>query len=144
MPHIYSPKASSLLAEDVPLNGGLQTDWRQWQVEQFPHPLSFPESSPFLLPSEPIPPGLSDKELAQIRTSGHNSSSANSRPSMSSISVTADADALRGAAPEASSSTSEAQRLRSEVDILRQEVHQLLAGTSEAPPTYVSGEDSPA
>ncbi len=82
-----------------------------------------------------IPIGLSSKELAQLRSDGLRPQPTDGWSSDLSLVATVTTD--EGVAAEATSS-SEAQRLRSEVDFLRHEVQQLRAERSEAPPTYAS------
>jgi len=123
-----------------------QTDW---QPDRFVRRQSVSEASPFLSsPTVPVPVGLSDKELAQLRLGGMRSSPGmDGRPSVATLSPTATSEGgTTGGAATASevttSSRSEALRLRTEVDFLMQEVQQLRAERSpEAPPTYVSGVD---
>ena len=86
-----------------------------------------------------IPVGLSGKELARLRSNALRSEPTEGQPSDSSPAATTDRDVLGGGAAEAAPSP-EARSLRSEVDLLRNEVLQLRAerSESEAPPTYVS------
>ncbi|KAH9066369.1 hypothetical protein EDB87DRAFT_713658 [Lactarius vividus] len=91
----------------------------------------------------PVPVGLSSKELAQLRSLAN----AGSRPQLTEgpphppLIATTDGDGpdgLRGPAG-ATTSSSEAQRLRLENNFLRHEIEQLHAERSELPPSYASG-----
>ena len=114
---------------------GPQTDRQQQMVHPF-----LPEDSPLSSSGAvPIPVGLSSKELAQLRSNGSRSEPMDGQPSDSAPVAITDGDALGGVASEATP-LPEAQRLWSEVDLLRHEVQQLRAERSEAPPTYDSGE----
>ncbi|KAF8260626.1 hypothetical protein EI94DRAFT_1747935 [Lactarius quietus] len=112
-----------------------QTDQQQQMVHPF-SPLDTLLSSPSVAS---IPVGLSSKELAQLRSNGSRSEPTDGQPSDFSSAATIDRDALGSVATEATP-LPEAQRLWSEVDLLRHEVQQLRAERteSEAPPTYVS------
>ncbi len=132
----------------VPLFAGPQTDW---QVEPFVRRQSMmSEASPFLSsPTVPVPVGLSDKELAQVRSGGLRSSTSvdgRSPGKAFSPTETSDGDTSGGAATEVTtSSRPEPQSLQTQVDFLMHEVQQLRAErSSEAPPTYVSGVDGDA
>jgi len=90
-----------------------------------------------------IPVGLTSKELAHLRSlaNGPRPESTDIQPPPDSSSAsTVDGDALVPVAAEATTPLPEAQILRSEFNLLRNEVQQLLAERSEAPPTYFSGE----
>jgi hypothetical protein len=109
-----------------------RTDGQQQMV----HPFSARDSllsSPAMVS---IPVGLSAKELAQLRSNTSRSETTDRRPSDFSSAATS---AFGGRAAEAAPSP-DAQRLWSEVDLLRHEVQQLRAERSEpeAPPTYIS------
>ncbi len=126
-----------ILTETAPLDAGppSQTDLQQRLV----HRLSSSEDLP--LPLVSVPVGLSSKELARLRSlaNGSRSQPMDGRPSNppSAVTATTDRDALGGAAAAATSS-SEARILRSEVNVLRDEIR-LHAEISESPPSYSSG-----
>jgi len=90
-----------------------------------------------------IPVGLTGKELAHLRSLANGprleSTDIQSPPDSSSAS-TIDRDAHVPVAAEVTTPSPEAQILRSEFNLLRNEVQQLLAERSEAPPTYFSDE----
>ena len=84
--------------------------------------------NPLSQPVAPVPPGLSDKELAHLR-----------REALSSQNTLSPQTAV----PEQSGAiqSSEAQRLHSVVETLRHEMQQLLRTERfEAPPSYTSGD----
>ncbi|KAH9005341.1 hypothetical protein EDB86DRAFT_1754345 [Lactarius hatsudake] len=130
--------------EVASLDAGPQTDLQQ-QLTHRPSPL---EDSPLPLRGVvSIPVGLSSKELARLRSLANRSRSQpiDGRPSNPPLTATADRGAVEGAAAAATPS-SEAQILRSEVNVLRQEVmheimeiQQLHSEISEPPPSYASG-----
>ncbi|KAI9434459.1 hypothetical protein H4582DRAFT_1977644 [Lactarius indigo] len=135
MSYADSSTESALIAA-VPVDVGPQADWEQ----QLAHGPFFWECTPHPLPpvvSTPI--GLSGKELARLRSNGLRSQPTDRQPPDLSLIATTDEGAPGGLPAEATGS-SEARRLRSEVEILRHEVLQLRAERSEAPPTYASGE----
>ena len=108
------------------------------------------EVSPFLSPlAVPVPVGLSDKELAQLRLSGLHSSPGAGREPSDTAPANTDGGTLGDAEAEVATSSG-ALRLRTEVNLLRHEVQQLRAErlpeerTSEAPPTYSSRVDGDA
>ncbi|KAH8980359.1 hypothetical protein EDB86DRAFT_2835394 [Lactarius hatsudake] len=117
-----------------------QTDSQQLLL----HRPSSPDGSPlpFRRPV-PIPVGLSDKELARLRSleNGPRSQPTEGPPSNPLLTVTADRgdSELRGVAGVATSSF-EAQRLQLENDFLRHEIQQLelRVERSEFPPSYAS------
>ena len=86
-----------------------------------------------------IPVGLSDKELAQLRSNASRHEPTDGQQSDFSSAPTTDRDMLGGGVAETAPSL-DSRRLWSEVDLLRQEVQQLRAERSEpeAPPTYFS------
>ena len=120
----YSP----VPADEVSLDILPQTDERQQMVERLSS-----EGVAF------IPVGLSDKELAQLRSNASRYEPTDGQQSHFSSAATTDGDTLGGGAAAAGPSPN-SQRLRSEVDLLWQEVQQLRAERSEpeAPPTYFS------
>ncbi|KAH9050589.1 hypothetical protein EDB84DRAFT_1555238 [Lactarius hengduanensis] len=127
----------STLTEVAPPDVGHQTDSQQWLVRQS----SSSEDPPLLLQSVvSVPVGLSSKELARLRSlaNGLRSQPIDEGPSNSPLPATTDGDALGGAAPAATSSP-EARLLRSEVNVLRDEIQRLHAEISESPPSYASG-----
>ena len=122
--------------EAPPLAAGTQMDFQQ--------PLSDRPSSPEDLPlplrrmeSVPVPVGLSGKELARLRSHGLRSQPMNERPPDPPLADTIGRDALEGAAV-ATTSLSEARRLRLETSFSRHETQQLLVERSESPPSYAS------
>jgi hypothetical protein len=87
-------------------------------------------------PVDPVPAGLSDKELARLRaeaqwTHTHSESSLNGPQPRSSPAI---ANQPRGA-----TSGLDARRLESEVESLRREMQELRAERLEAPPSYTDG-----
>ncbi|KAH9027634.1 hypothetical protein EDB85DRAFT_2276647 [Lactarius pseudohatsudake] len=86
-----------------------------------------------------IPVGLSDKELARLRSleNGSPSQPTDGQPSNPLLTVTTDRGELGGVAG-AATSPSEAQRLRLENNFLRHEIQQLRVERSEFPPSYAS------
>jgi hypothetical protein len=84
-----------------------------------------------------FPVGLSDKELARLRSNGLRSQPMDGRPSSPPLTATDGSDAFEGAAAVATAS-SEAQRLRLESNFLRHEIQQLPVERSESPPSYAS------
>ena len=91
-----------------------------------------------------IPIGLTDKELAHLRSNSSRLEPMDGQPppdSSSESAATIDRDALVPLAAETTPlPLPEAQTIWSEVNLLRNEVQQLRAERSEAPPTYFSGE----
>ena len=112
------------------------------QQEQMVHPF-VPDVSPRLSSSVvSIPVGLTSKELANLRSIGSRPEPTDRQPppdSSSESGAIIDRDAHVPVAAEATP-LPETQRLWSEFDLLRNEVQQLRAERSEAPPTYFSGE----
>ena len=106
------------------------------------HPF-VPDVSPRLSSSVvSIPVGLTSKELANLRSIGSRPEPTDRQPppdSSSESGAIIDRDAHVPVAAEATP-LPETQRLWSEFDLLRNEVQQLRAERSEAPPTYFSGE----
>ncbi|KAH9020438.1 hypothetical protein EDB85DRAFT_520999 [Lactarius pseudohatsudake] len=86
-----------------------------------------------------IPVGLSDKELARLRSlaNGPHSQPTDGQPSNPLLTVTTDRGELGGVAG-AATSPSEAQRLQLENNFLRHEIQQLRVERSESPPSYAS------
>ncbi|KAH8980364.1 hypothetical protein EDB86DRAFT_3107620 [Lactarius hatsudake] len=104
------------------------------------HRPSSPDGSPLPLQRAlPIPVGLSDKELARLRSleNGPRSQPTEGQPSNPPLTVTADRGELGGVAGVATSSF-EAQRLQMENSFLRHEIEQLRVERSEFPPSYAS------
>ena len=121
----------------------LLSDYRDTEAAPEPHGLSSTPAPvlPRSRPVAPVPPGLSDKQLARIRTEALNSqqssshqSTSNSSPSQSSTSPIATTEQSRAR------SSSETRRLQSEVEILRREMQQLRTERFEAPPSYTEGD----
>ncbi|KAH9001001.1 hypothetical protein EDB92DRAFT_1824145 [Lactarius akahatsu] len=115
---------------------GPQTDSQQLLLHR---PLS-PDGSPLpLRRAVPIPVGLSDKELARLRSlaNGPHSQPTEGQPSNPLLTVTTDRGEL-GGVTGAATSPSEAQRLRFENNFLRHEIEQLRVERSESPPSYAS------
>ncbi|KAI9434462.1 hypothetical protein H4582DRAFT_779046 [Lactarius indigo] len=135
MSYADSSTESALIAA-VPVDVGPQIDRQQ----QLAHGPFFWEYS--LNPLPPVvstPVGLSCKELARLRSNGLRSQPTDRGPPDLSLIATTDEGAPDGL-PAVATGSSEARRLRSEVEILRHEVLQLRAERSEVPPTYASGE----
>ncbi|KAH9009214.1 hypothetical protein EDB83DRAFT_2531328 [Lactarius deliciosus] len=115
---------------------GPQTDSQQL----LSHRPSSPDGSPLpLRRAVPIPVGLSDKELARLRSlaNGPHSQPTEGQPSNPLLTVTTDRGEL-GSVAGAARSSSEAQRLRLENNFLRHEIQQLRVERSESPPSYAS------
>ena len=98
-----------------------------------PHGLSFtpPSTLPRSRPVAPVPPGMSDKEIARLRA-GVLSWPSNGSQSQSSPSTTI-------AEQSGARSSSDTRRLQSEVESLRREMQDLRTGRLEAPPSYTEG-----
>ncbi|KAH9026765.1 hypothetical protein EDB85DRAFT_163077 [Lactarius pseudohatsudake] len=99
-----------------------------------------PDGSPIpLRRAVPIPVGLSDKELARLRSleNGPRSQPMEGQPSNPLLTITADRGELGGVAGVATSSF-DAQRLQLENSFLRHEIEQLRVERSEFPPSYAS------
>ena len=116
------------------------------QQEQMVHPF-VPDVSPrSSLGVASIPVGLTSKELAHLRSIGSRPEPTDRQPPpdfSSESAATIDRDAPVPVAAEATLlplPLPEAQTIWSEVNLLRNEVQQLRAERSEAPPTYFSGE----
>ena len=122
--------------DPVPTEAVLPDAWPQtdWQQQTFNRD-SLPSSSRAAF----IPVGLSDKELAQIRSNASRHEPTDGQQFDFSLAATTDRDLLSGGAVETAPSP-DSRRLWSEVDLLRQEVQQLRVERSEpeAPPTYFS------
>ena len=99
-------------------------------MEDLPLPLRRMESVP-------VPVGLSSKELARLRSHGSRSQALDGPPPDPPLANTIGGDALEGAAV-ATTSLSEARRLRLETNFSRHEIQQLLVERSESPPSYAS------
>ncbi|KAH9180825.1 hypothetical protein EDB89DRAFT_69091 [Lactarius sanguifluus] len=115
---------------------GPQTDSQQL----LSHRPSSPDDPPLpLRRAAAIPVGLSDKELARLRSlaNGPRSQPTDGQPSNPLLTVTTDRGELGGVASAATSS-SEAQRLQLENNFLRHEIEQLRVERSEFPPSYAS------
>ncbi|KAH9031250.1 hypothetical protein EDB84DRAFT_1676782 [Lactarius hengduanensis] len=115
---------------------GPQTDSQQLL---FHRPYS-PDDSPLpLRRTVTIPVGLSDKELARLRSlaNGPPSQPTDGQPSNPLLTVTTDRGELGGVAGVATSSF-DAQRLQFENNFLRHEIQQLRVERSEFPPSYAS------
>ncbi|KAH9026761.1 hypothetical protein EDB85DRAFT_2291807 [Lactarius pseudohatsudake] len=113
-----------------------QTDSQQLL---FHRPYS-PDGSPIPLQrTVPIPVGLSDKELARLRSleNGPRSQPTEGQSSNPLLTITADRGELEGVAGVATSSF-DAQRLQLENSFLRHEIEQLRVERSEFPPSYAS------
>ena len=112
------------------------------QQEEMVHPF-FPDVSPRLSSGVAfIPIGLTDKELAHLRSNASRPEPTDEQPppdSSSESAATIDRDVHVPVAAEATP-LPEAHTIWSEVNLLRNEVQQLRAERSEAPPTYFSGE----
>jgi LPXTG-motif cell wall-anchored protein len=116
-----------------------------------PHTLSSaPAVLPRLRPVPPVPPGLSDKQLARIRTEAlssqqtdsHQSPNSNQSPDPSSNPSSSQSSGSRSVVTEQSGvrSPTETRRLQSEVELLRREMQQLRTERFEAPPSYTEGD----
>ena len=112
-----------------------------------PHRLSSSPSTvlPLPQPVEPVPVGLSDKEIARppVRTPGSQQSQTHLKSNASQPETTSSANASTESG-EASSASYDTRRLQSEVESLRREMEQLRVMerlrteelVSEAPPSY--------
>ncbi|KAH9026504.1 hypothetical protein EDB85DRAFT_2291888 [Lactarius pseudohatsudake] len=132
----FNPTGSTL-TEVAPLDAGPQRDSQRFALR--------PSSSedPLLRRVVTVPVGLSSKELAQLRSLANRPRSRPIDDQLSNSPLTArtDRDALGGAAAAVTSSP-EVQILRSEVNVLRDEIQRLHTETrivSESPPSYASG-----
>ncbi|KAH8995309.1 hypothetical protein EDB92DRAFT_1943297 [Lactarius akahatsu] len=115
---------------------GPQTDSQQLLLHR---PFS-PDVSPLpLRHAVPIPVGLSDKELARLRSLENvpHSQPTEGQPSNPLLTITTDRGELGGVAGVATSSF-DAQRLQLENNFLRHEIEQLRVERSEFPPSYAS------
>ncbi|KAH9013334.1 hypothetical protein EDB84DRAFT_1582798 [Lactarius hengduanensis] len=136
----FNPTGSTL-TEVPPLDAGPQRD-----SQRFAHRPSSSEDPPVPLRRVVTAPvGLSSKELARLRSLANRPRSRpiDDQPSNSPLTAAArtDRDALGGAAAAVTSSP-EVQILRSEVNVLRDEIQRLHTETrivSESPPSYASG-----
>jgi hypothetical protein len=106
-----------------------------------------PAVIPLPQPREPVPVGLTDKEIARLRaqTLGHGSQQSQTRPNVSQPETTSSANAAAGNG-EASSSY-DTRRLQSEVESLRREMGRLremerlrAEVVTESPPSYTEGD----
>ena len=86
-------------------------------------------------PVAPIPPGLSSKELARLRTEAQQTYTQHSSDTTESSSTPTLFTAQSGA-----TSPSDTRRLESEVESLRREMLQLRTERLEPPPSYTSGD----
>ena len=112
------------------------------QQEQMVHPFVVnvsPRSSSDVVS---IPVGLTSKELAHLRSNASRPEPTDRQPPPDSLSESGAAIDRDVHVPVAAEATHlpEAQTIWSEVNLLRNEVQQLRAERSEAPPTYFSGE----
>ena len=129
----FSPTMLAL-TEAAPLTAGTQMDFQQ----QLPHrPSSLQDLLLPLRRMESAPVGLSSKELARLRSHGLRSQPLDGPPPDLPLADTISGDALEGAAV-ATTSLSEARRLRLETNFSRHEIQQLLVERSESPPSYAS------
>ena len=87
----------------------------------------------------PFPVGLSDKELARLRSNGLRSQAMDRRPPSPRSTITDGGDASEGAVAAATGSSG-LQQLRLESNYLRvgPDIQQLLVERSESPPSYAS------
>ena len=83
----------------------------------------------------PVPPGLSRKELARLRTEAQQTYSQHSSDTTQSSSTPTVFTAQSGV-----TSPSETRRLQSEVESLRREMLQLRTERFEPPPSYTTGD----
>ncbi|KAF8497613.1 hypothetical protein F5888DRAFT_1699443, partial [Russula emetica] len=103
------------------------------------------EQQPISRPVTPVPVGLSDKELARLRTAPLTSQQAdNSRGEASNApQLTLSPTAVRAAETGGAALPSDTQRLHSEVELLRWEMERLRASAEgsvfAAPPSYTEG-----
>ncbi|KAH9052588.1 hypothetical protein EDB87DRAFT_426127 [Lactarius vividus] len=130
----FNPTGSTL-TEVAPLDAG-----SQWGLRRLAHRPSSSEDPLAPVPLRHIPVGLSSKELAQLRSLANGPRSRPIDERLSNSALTTDRDALGGAEAAATSSP-EVQILRSEVNVLRDEIQRLHteARISESPPSYASG-----
>ena len=95
-------------------------------------------------PVAPVPPGLSDKQLARIRTEALRRDALNSQqsnsPQSSSNSGQSSSSSTAATEQTRTRSSSDTRRLQSEVEILRREMQQLRTERFEAPPSYTEGD----
>jgi hypothetical protein len=91
-------------------------------------------------PVEPVPPGLSDKQLARIRTEALNSQTTHSQRSSSPSSSSQGPTVVTVTERSGARSSSETRRLQSEVELLRREMQELRTERFEAPPSYTEGD----
>jgi len=114
------------------------------EVEPAPdlHVLSstLPPVVPRSRPVEPVPAGLSSKQLARLRMEALSSQRSNGQASSSSESPsqsTSPSTVVTGRS--GATSTSDTRRLQSEVESLRREMRELRTERFEAPPSYSEG-----
>ena len=117
-----------LLPEDP--DGGMASDPRSLSSTSTPS-LALPRSRPVA----PVPPGLSSKELARLRTEAQQTHTQHSSDTTQSSSTPTLYTALSGV-----TSSSDNRRLHSEVESLRREMQQLRVERFEPPPSYTSGD----
>ena len=119
--------------------------------ESSPRSLSSSSSPPAVLPLqqpvEPVPVGLSDKEIARLRAQTLGFQQSQTRLNVSQPETRSSANAATGEHREASSSYDATRRLRSEVESLRREMERLrelerlrAEAVTEAPPSYTEGD----
>ncbi|KAH9173023.1 hypothetical protein EDB89DRAFT_829633 [Lactarius sanguifluus] len=134
----FNPTGSTL-TEVAPLDAGPQRDSQRFALR----PSSSEDPPVPLRRVVTAPVGLSSKELARLRSLANRPRSRPIDDQLSNSPLTArtDRDALGGAAAAVTSSP-EVQILRSEVNVLRDEIQRLHTETrivSESPPSYASG-----
>ena len=109
-------------------DGGMASDPRS--LSSTPAP-----TLPRLRPVPPVPPGLSSKELARLRTEVQQTYTQHSSDTTQSSATPTVYTARSGV-----TSSSDTRRLQSEVESLRREMQQLRVERFEPPPSYTSGD----
>ena len=126
----FNPTLTEATEPEAGSQANLQQRWFE-PVEPETVPLVHASTPPVPSPRvEPVPVGLSSKELARLRQDNLLSQSTDAQPSDPLLSATSELGVA--------TSSSEARRLQSEVETLRREMEQLLAERYEVPPSYAS------